>query len=410
MNTGIAHYGNIFVGRQPILGPNLKTIGYEVLYRDCESDSANIHDEAIATAQVLLNTYLDIGLEHVVGTHLAFLNIPTQFLLDRHCEALPKNRVVLEILETVEPTQQVIEAMTSLSQEGYTIALDDFVFHDRYRPFLELADIVKIDVLGKSSEQLQHEIHQLRDYHARLLAEKVETREAFETCKQLGVFYFQGFFFYRPDIIRGHEIPANRVALLELLGKIQDPNISFECLVQFIRNDLSLSYKILRYVNSASVGLPRRVESIEQAACMVGIDRIRTWATLIVMAIGKDQPMELLVIALVRAKMCEGLGQQLGADSPEKYFTMGLLSVLEALYGSSMEKLVGNLPLPDDILDALILEKGTMGAALSSVKAYEKGEWLQLKTLQLSPGTIRDFYVKAIDWANHFSPMIDEPA
>lgn len=410
MNTGIANYGNIFVGRQPILGPNLKTIGYEVLYRDCESDSANIHDEAMATAQVLLNTYLDIGLEHVVGTHLAFLNIPTQFLLDRHCEALPKHRVVLEILETVEPTQEVIEAMTSLSQQGYTIALDDFVFHDRFRPFLELADIVKIDVLDKSFEQLQRETHQFRNYRARLLAEKVETREAFETCKQLGIFYFQGFFFYRPDIIRGHKIPANRVALLELLGKIQDPNITFESLVECIRNDLSLSYKILRYVNSASVGLPRRVESIEQAACMVGLDRIRTWASLIVMAIGKDQPMEMLVIALVRAKMCESLGQQLGADSPEKYFTMGLLSVLEALYGSSMEKLVGNLPLPDDILEALILEKGTMGTALSSVKAYEKGEWLQLKTLQLSPGTIRDFYVEAIDWANHFSPMIEEPA
>lgn len=409
MNTGITNYGNIFVGRQPILGPNLKTIGYEVLYRNCDSDSATIHDEAIATAQVLLNTYLDIGLEHVVGTHLAFLNIPKQFLLDRYCEALPKNRVVLEILETVEPTQQVIEAITSLSQQGYTIALDDFVFHDRFRPFLELADIVKIDVLGKNSQQLQQETQQLGDYRARLLAEKVETRESFETCKELGVFYFQGFFFYRPDIIRGHEIPGNRVALLELLGKIQDPNISFERLVEFIRNDLSLSYKILRYVNSASVGLPRRVECIEQAACMVGLDRIRTWASLIVMASGKDQPMELLVIALVRAKMCESLGQQLGADSPEKYFTMGLLSVLETLYGSSMEKLVGNLPLPDDILEALILEKGTMGATLSSVKAYEKGEWLQLKTFQLSPGTIRNFYVKAIDWASHFSPMIDEP-
>jgi len=173
------------------------------------------------------------------------------------------------------------------------------VFHDRFRPFLELADIVKIDVLGKSPEQLQQETRQLGDYRARLLAEKVETRETFEACKQLGIFYFQGFFFYRPDIIRGHEIPGNRVALLELLGKIQDPNNTFDSLVEFIRNDLSLSYKILRYVNSVSVGLPRRVESIEQAACMVGIDRIRTWASLIVMAIGKGQPMEMLVIALV---------------------------------------------------------------------------------------------------------------
>jgi c-di-GMP phosphodiesterase len=406
MNATLIHYGDVFVGRQPILGPNLKTIGYEVLYRNCEVDSANFIDEGIATAHVLLNTYLDIGLEHVVGSHLAFLNIPRQFLLERHCEALPKNRVVLEILENVEPSPQVIEAIASLSRQGYTIALDDFVYHDRFRPFLDLADIVKIDVLGKSEEQLQQEARQLQDYRVRLLAEKVESRETFEACKRIGFFYFQGFFFYRPDIVRGREIPGNRMALLELLGKIQDPYVSLKRLVEFIRNDLSLSYKVLRYVNSAYVGLPKRVDCIEQAACMVGIDRIRTWATLIIMATGKDQPTELLVIALVRAKMCERLGHRLSTDSPEKFFTMGLLSVLDALYESSMEDIVKNLPLPEDILEGLTSETGRMGNVLHCVKAYEQGEWLELKHLQLAPATIRDFYLEAIDWANHFSPII----
>jgi EAL and modified HD-GYP domain-containing signal transduction protein len=409
MSATLMHYGDVFIGRQPILGPNLKTIGYEVLYRNCEIESANFSDEGVATAHVLLNTYLDIGLEHVVGSHLAFLNIPRQFLLERHCEALPKNRVVLEILENVEPSPPVIEAIASLSRQGYTIALDDFVYHDRFRPFLDLADIVKIDVLGKSEEQLQQETRQLRDYRVRLLAEKVESRVTFEACKQIGFFYFQGFFFYRPDIVRGREIPGNRTALLELLGKIQDPYVSLKRLVEFIRNDLSLSYKVLRYVNSAYVGLPKRVDCIEQAACMVGIDRIRTWATLIIMATGKDQPTELLVIALVRAKMCERLGHRLGAGSPEKFFTMGLLSVLEALYESSMEDIVKNLSLPDDILEGLTKEAGRMGNVLHCVKAYEQGEWLELKYLQLSPATIRDFYLEAIGWANHFSPIIDQP-
>lgn len=405
MNATLMHYGDVFVGRQPILGPNLKTIGYEVLYRNCDMDSANFPNEEVATAHVLLNTYLDIGLEHVVGSHLAFLNIPRQFLLEKHCESLPKNRVVLEILENVEPIPRVIDAVASLSQQGYTIALDDFVFHDRFRPFLELADIVKIDVLGKSEEQLQQEAWKLRDYRVRLLAEKVESRAIYETCKQIGFFYFQGFFFFRPDIVRGREIPGNRVALLELLGKIQDPYISLKHLVEFIRNDLSLSYKVLRYVNSAYVGLPRRVDCIEQAACMVGIDRIRTWATLIIMATGQNQPAEMLVIALVRAKMCERLGHRLNADSPEKYFTMGLLSVLEALYEASMEDIVQNLPLPEDILEALTSEIGKMGTVLSCVKAYEQGEWLELKHLQLAPATIRDIYLEAVDWANHFSPI-----
>jgi len=407
MTTAISQYGDIFVGRQPILGPNLKTIGYEVLYRNCEVDQANFVDDSMATATVLLNTYLDIGLEHVVGSHLAFLNIPQPFLLEKYCEALPKNRVVLEILESVEPTARVIEALTSLSRQGYTLALDDFVFHERYHQFLELADIVKVEVLGKTENQLRDEVRRLRDYRVRLLAEKVESQEMFTLCKELGFFYFQGYFFYRPDIIKGREIPANRIALLDLLGKIQDPHIPFRRLVEHIRNDLSLSYKVLRYVNSAYVGLPRRVDSIDHAACMVGIDRIRTWATLIIMASGKEQPIEILIMALVRAKMCECLGKKLGAATPEKYFTMGLLSVLEALYQTSMETILEKLPLPDDIIEALLAGNGQMGTVLNCVKAYEQGEWMELKSLHLEPSSIRDFYIQSIDWANTFAPIMN---
>ena len=406
MTTAISSYGDVFVGRQPILGPNLKTIGYEVLYRNCEVDQANFVDDSAATATVLLNTYLDIGLEHVVGSHLAFLNIPQQFLLEKYCEALPKNRVVLEILESVEPTPRVLEALTALSKQGYTLALDDFAFHERYHQFLELADIVKVDVLGKTENQLREEVRQLRDYRVRLLAEKVESQEMFTFCKQLGFFYFQGYFFYRPDIIKGREIPANRIALLELLGKIQDPQIPFRSLVEHIRNDLSLSYKVLRYVNSAYVGLPRRVDSIDHAACMVGIDRIRTWATLIIMASGKEQPIEILIMALVRAKMCEFLAIKLGTATPEKYFTMGLISVLEALYETPMELILEKLPLPDDIREALLNSTGQMGIVLKSVKAYEQGEWMELKALHLNPSTIRELYLQAIDWANTFSPIM----
>jgi EAL and modified HD-GYP domain-containing signal transduction protein len=406
MNAAITPYGNVLVGRQPILSPTMKTIGYEVLYRNCELEEAIFTDEAVATATVLLNTYLDIGLEHVVGSHLAFLNIPEQFLLERHCEALPKNRVVLEILENVEPTPRVIEALISLAQQRYTIALDDFTYHDRFRPFLEVTDIVKIDVLGKSKEQLRKEIAPLRDYRARLLAEKVETRQVFEMCKQLGFFYFQGYFFFRPDIIRGREIPANRIALLELMGKIQDPSIPFAKLVEHIRNDLSLSYKVLRYVNSAYVGIPNRVDSIEHAACMVGIDRIRTWSTLIIMASGKTQATEILVIALVRAKMCEQFGQRLGSHSPEKYFTLGLLSILDALYELPIEEILDKLSLSEEVVEALTKGTGKMGLVLSCVKAYEEGEWIELKQLQLEPSIIRDVYLEAVDWANHFSPLI----
>jgi EAL and modified HD-GYP domain-containing signal transduction protein len=406
MNSTLAQYGEVFVGRQPILDPKMKTVAYEVLYRNCELGQAIFTDENVATATVLLNTYLDIGLEHVVGSHLAFLNIPKQFLLEHHCEALPKDRVVLEILENVEPTPHVLEALTSLAQQGYMIALDDFVYHDRFRPFLEITNIVKIDVLGKSEEELERDVAHLRDYRVRLLAEKVESREVYERCKKLGFFYFQGYFFFRPDIVRGREIPVNHIALMELMGKIQDPNITFKVLVEHIRNDLSLSYKVLRYVNSAYVGIPNRIDSIDHAAHMVGIDRIRTWATLILMASGTNQPTEILVISLVRAKMCERLGQRLGTTTPEKYFTVGLLSVLEALYELPMPDIVEKLPLPEDIMEALINGTGEMGLVLSCVKAYENGEWIELKHLQVEPSIIRNIFLDAIEWANHFSPLI----
>ncbi len=406
MNSALARFGDVFVGRQPILGPNLNTIGYEVLYRNCEVGQAIFTDESVATATVLLNTYLDIGLEHVVGSHLAFLNIPKQFILERYCEALPKNRVVLEILENIEPIPEVLEALNSLSTQGYTIALDDFVYNNRSKLFLEIADIVKVDVLGKSKEQLQQELAPLQNSPFCLLAEKVETKEMYDLCKTLGFAYFQGYFFFRPDIIHGRGIPSNRVALLELLGKIQDPHIPFEKLVEHIRNDLSLSYKVLRYVNSAHAGLPKRVDSIDHAACMVGMDRIRTWATLIVMASDKTKAHEILVVALVRAKMCERLGHQLGSTTPEKFFTMGLLSVMDALYDLPMPDIMKNLPLSEDILEALINGTGDMGMVLSCMKAYEEGEWMELKYLQLDPAIIRDYYLEAIDWSNHFSPMI----
>ncbi len=406
MNSALARYGDVFVGRQPILGPTLNTIGYEVLYRNCEVGEAIFTDGSLATATVLLNTYLDIGLEHVVGSHLAFLNIPKQFLLGRYCEALPKNRVVLEILENIEPIPEVLEALNSLSKQGYTIALDDFVYNDRLKAFLEIADIVKIDVLGKSKEQLQQELALLPNSGFRLLAEKLETKEMYNLCEKLGFAYFQGYFFCRPDIIHGRGIPSNRVALLELMGKIQDPHIPFEGLVEHIRNDLSLSYKVLRYVNTAHAGLPNRVDSIDRAACLVGIDRIRTWATLIIMASDQTKAHEILVVALVRAKMCERLGHRLGSTTPEKFFTMGLLSVMDALYELPMSDILEKLPLPEDTMEALINGTGDMGLVLSCVKAYEDGEWMELKHLQLDPSIIRDYYLEAIDWANRFSPMI----
>jgi EAL and modified HD-GYP domain-containing signal transduction protein len=200
MNSALDCNRDVFVGRQPILGPNLKTIGYEVLYRNCEVGQAIFTDESVATATVLLNTYLDIGLEHVVGSHLAFLNIPKQFILERYCEALPKKRVVLEILENVEPTPEVLEALHSLSNQGYIIALDDFVYNDHVKAFLEIADIVKIEVAGKSKEQIQQELAPLQN------------------SRNLRVYVLSGLFLFQT---RHHPWPWNSIQPCGTIGIIE---------------------------------------------------------------------------------------------------------------------------------------------------------------------------------------------
>ena len=209
MNTELTQ---ILVGRQPIFGPQVDLYAYELLYRDSQENRANVIDGDMATARTMLNTFLEIGLDQVVGSHLAFLNLTRGFILENYCEELPKDRVVLEILEDIEPEPQVLEALSRLSGAGYVIALDDFSFRDSLRPFLEMAHIVKLDVLAHDREGLEQQVEWLRPYAVKLLAEKVETAEDFTFCKNLSFEYFQGYFFCRPTIIQGKSIPSNRQA------------------------------------------------------------------------------------------------------------------------------------------------------------------------------------------------------
>lgn len=317
-----------YVSRQPIYRSKMDVYGYELLFRDSgAADRAVIVDGDRATAQVILN-FIEIGLERIVGPDLAFINLTRNFILDGHCASLPKDRVVLEVLKDVTADSAIIQSLQQLSRQGYVIALDDFVYEESLRPLVELANIIKVDILGVDRNALERHVSALKDFKVRLVAEKVETLEEFEFCEGLGFEYFQGFFFCKPKLIQGRQIPMNRLAATRLVAKLQDPNIKGEELEETIKQDAALSYKLLLFVNSAYCALPREVDSIGHAAMLIGTARIRTWASLLMLASMDDKPRELMVTAIIRAKMCEQLAEAQHVRNAEQFFTVGLFSVL----------------------------------------------------------------------------------
>lgn len=396
------------IGRQAIFDAQLQVMGYELLYRSSQMNAATFSDGDAVTAQVMINAFLEIGLDKLVGPHLAFINLTSRFLRDHLCEEFPKDRVVLEILEDIPMDDSVLESLSRLSNLGYTLALDDFEYHENLRPMVERSQMVKLDMMALGMDRFAEQVALLRQFNVKLLAEKVESQEEFEFCKKLGLDYFQGYFFCKPLIVEGSRIPPNQMAILTLLGKLQNPDANMNDIEEIIRQDVSLSYKVLRYVNSAFFALSKKVDSIRQAACLVGLARLKTWATLLVMA-GLDQkPLELLMVALVRGKMCEELAVTLRATNADEYFTVGLFSVLDALLDKPLEEVLTLLELSSPVQKALIERSGQMGNVLKYVLAYESGDWESITSQSLEMEMLRQSYLAALAFKDSLLPLLNE--
>ncbi len=396
----------VMVGRQAIFDRALQVIGYELLYRDSQMNAATFSDGDAVTARVMLNTFLEIGLEQIVGPHLAFINLTTKFLRDNLLNDLPKNRVVLEVLENIPMDDEVLQAMTRLSGEGYTLALDDFVYQEGLRPMVERAKMIKLDVMALGPDRLNADVATLRQFPVKLLAEKVETQEEFELCKELGFDYFQGYFFCKPKIVEGKRIPPNQIAILSLLAKLQNPETEMKEVEEIIKQDVSLSYKVLRFVNSAYFSLPKKIDSIGQAACLVGLARLKTWGTLLVMAGLDEKPVELLLTALVRAKMCEEIAMALDESDGDEFFTVGLFSVLDALLDKPISEVLSLVTLSDAVHAALVERKGRLGDVLNGVLAYEQGDWDGIQPLGVDLPTLQKMYFESLAWMGSLIPLL----
>ena len=397
----------VYVGRQPIYDRELMVAGYELLFRDYNAEKANFVDGDLATSQVILNTFMEIGIERLVGNGMAFINLTRGFILEKFPLPLLHGRVVLEILEDIPIDSDLVNALHNLRESGYQIAIDDVVYPDRVSDILDVADIVKLDLINIDLSRLQEYVSFLRKYDVKLVAEKVETLDVFDLCKSLDFELYQGFFLCRPNIVEGYRIPAARFNILRLLSRLLSPDLEIREVEQIIRQDVSLSYKLLRLINSVYYGRPMNVKSIRQALTLLGILQIRNWASLLFLSKIDDKPRELLVTAMIRGRMCEILAGAIKYENEDTGFTVGLFSVLDALLDMPLDEILASLPLFDDIKRALLSHDGRLGAVLHCVLAYEHGDWDDAGLPGVDPETTRDAYLQAIDWANSIKSLLE---
>lgn len=392
----------IYLGRQAIFDRRTRVNAYELLYRDGTGSSANFDNDHDATQTTVLTALTEFGLETVSNGKDIFVNFSKDTLRSEFSELLPREKTVIEVLETVEPDDPTLVALDQLKSEGCRIALDDFVFDPRFEPLLELADIVKVDLRVTATDDLPKQLDLMRNYGVRLLAEKVETQEEMEYCKQLGFELFQGWFFCRPQVIAGKSLAPDRAGTLHLVSELQNDDLPLQKAATLISQDPALSIKLLKYINSAHCGLSRKVESIKHAAALVGRNRLRMWATLLGLGGLSNKPRELLVAANVRGRMCDVIGSEVYNDRSGAYFTVGMFSLLDAMLDIPLEELVNPLPLSDAVIEALLEGTGPLGFVLDVVKRWEVDN-LDLDVLagtRLTPTVIRHAYKDALIWTS----------
>ncbi len=390
---------DVFIGRQPIYDRDLNVFGYELLYRGGSANTAGIIDNERATSQVMVNAFLEFGLDRLVGSSRAFINVTPSLLLSDDPLPFSKEQLGLELPEDIVLDERLMAAMGTLADKGYTIVLDNFRYHEKLVPLVQLAQFVKIDIQVADDSVIREYVQQLRRHKVALQATKVETHEELASCMSMGFDYFQGYFLAKPKVIKQHSVPPSRLAVLRLLGALQDPNVDVHDIEQLITQDLSLSYKLLRYINSAAFALSKKVDSIRRAVTLLGLKPIKKWVRLVAMSGVSNQPEELLLTALNRAKMCELLGQAAGHQDTDAYFTVGLFSALDALMDMPMRTVLEQLPLADELTNALLQYQGELGEALQCVLAHERGRWEEVIFADLATQTINEAFVQAIEWS-----------
>ena len=394
------------IARQPIFNFSKRLYAYELLYRGHGEWNLDNTEGSRATSSLLSSTFLTEGIDKITGSKPCFVNFTQELLLKNIHSAFPKNRLVVEILEDVEPTAEVVAACQQIVDQGYTLALDDFVYKPKFDPLVKLASIIKVDFKLTPVESSARMLYQLSRFdHLKFLAEKVETYVEFEKALKLGYSYFQGYFFSYPEEIRIKELTSVKVNLLRLLAEVSQKTTTISQLKEIVSVDVALTYKLLRFLNSAHFYLLEKVESVSRAIVFLGAKRFRRFVMLVLISeIASEKPEELVRLAVVRAKFCELLATQGSLrEHSQELFLVGLFSLIEAMLDKSMKELLRGLPLTNDVASALANESGPFAPILTAVKCYEQGLREQclcsLEQVRVDPRSIGGHYLRAVEYA-----------
>ena len=368
-----------FIGRQAILDQQQKVYAYEILFRSGLKNAFDpTLDGNVATQSVMVGAMLEFGLKKLVSDKKAFINFTEQNLLNRAPKLLPPENVVVEILENVQPTPEIVEAVRELKAEGYKIALDDFVLLPGYEPLIEMADIIKVDFRITTDPEERQKLREILPSHVRLLAEKIETEEEFHQAMAFGYVLFQGYFFCKPAILHQKKLTSNALSRMRLLKEINRQNVAYASMTNVISSDTNLVHKLLTYINSAGIGLVNHVSNLKQATVLLGASGVKRWVTLIsLQTFSEDKPPELFTLSLRRAKFCELIAGELKRPglTQDAGFLIGMFSLLDVLLMLPMEEVLKEVALADDLNAALLGEDNDLRRILDLVIAYEKGDW-----------------------------------
>ena len=403
----------VFLARQPILNTKLKVAGYELLFRGGTQAALTSVGGDSATSQVLSNTVFTAGLERITAGSSAFVNFTKELIQQGIARILPPQALTIEILEDVEPDDELMKTLLALKHDHYRIALDDFVYRPSIEPLLEICDIVKFDFRLSTADEIRCWTRQLKPRGKLLLAEKVETMQEYEFAKDLGFDYFQGYFFSRPQLMSNASIPGLKLTRLRIMTEIANPDFNFENIEAIIKADLSISYKLLKYINSPFFRRLVTIDSIHRALVMIGEVGIRRFLAVIILAeLSEDRPSELLKSSVVRAKICEDLGHQAGQrPSPADLFTLGLFSLIDAILEIPMQTLLADLPLSSELKQTLLGHKTGFSDYLRMTQAYEAADWDEIQAvcarLRVDISELPEIYLDALAYADGLETLQD---
>jgi c-di-GMP-related signal transduction protein len=404
-----------YLARQPILNRERELFGYELLFRNGIQNSCEGLDMELASTSVLDTSFL-IGLEKISAGHPMFFNCPRDFLIRDYVSLFPPKSIVVEILETINPDEEIINACKRLKERGYRIALDDFVDSAKWAPMVELADIIKVDFRLTSVTEQREIVSRHAGKKIRMLAEKVETQQEFAAAMEMGYSLFQGYFFCHPEIMTHRVMPSFKLTYVELLRAATAPEFDIQSLAVKIKYEPSLTFRLLRYLNSAFFGLRGEIHSVQHALSLLGERELRKWIAVVSVGVLADgKPDELMTVPLIRSRFCELLAPFAGIPGDANdLFLMGLLSLMDAILDQPIDSILKEMPLRSEIKDALFHQKGLYWQLLEITIAHEQADWQKVSQLVSAIGMneehVSALYLSAVDWCTALRQSFFVPA